>query len=149
MANIKNRDSKNRLIWIQQELDSIIGEVVELREERFVVHSRKIEVPIDIYESEDSIHIRAEVPGVERENLNLYLSRDLLVIAGSKSPPGLGDNVSFLNAEREFGKFTRDVGLTKPIDVSRIEAKLEGGILSIKLPKRSDRRGSRKKIRIE
>ncbi len=131
---------------LQDELDQIMAEFLRPHQERYSPGSRSLDVPVDIYETEEAIHVRAEMPGMTAEDVELFISRDLLSIEGGKKPTYPADNPKFLNLEREFGKFKRDVGLSKPVDVPNIRATLENGVLCVALPKISDRRGKRKRI---
>jgi len=149
MANIKKTDSINRLQNLQQELNQLLAEFVESGQGRFVSRARHLETPLDVFETDDALHFHIELPGVEKEDIGLYLSRDLLTIEGTKKAPGKCEGSRFLNVEREFGTFKRDIGLPKPTDAREIIAKLEDGILYVRLPKISDRRGKRRKIDVE
>jgi HSP20 family protein len=148
MAKIKKTHSQDRLESLQNELDQILGELMDQRQDRFATRKRSFEVQVDVYETPEAIHIRAEAPGMSKDDLAVYLSRDFLVIEGNKQAPYTSDRLRFLNMEREFGSFTREVGIPKPVDGRGCIAKMVLGVLHIILPKISDRRGQRKRIPI-
>ncbi len=146
MVNSRKRDSKSRLLSLQEELDRILADLLEPTQERYFTRNRTLEVQVDVYETPNAIHVRAELPGVAKEDIEVFVSRDLLMIEGKKASPYGDEKLRFLNLEREFGKFKREVGIPKPVDGRIIEASFEEGILSVLLPKISDRRGQRKRV---
>jgi len=150
MGDIKSLSRKNRLLSLQEELDQILSELLEQpQQERFMTRKRSLDVNIDVYETSEALHIRAELPGCEKEDIALFLSRDLLVIEGKKRIPYSGEKLHFLNLEREFGKFKREIGIPKPIYGQEISAVMNDGVLFVTMPKISDRRGKRKRIPVE
>lgn len=149
MADIKKGDSKNRLLSLQKELDRILADLLEPSQDRYFTRNRSLEVQVDVFETADALHVKAELPGVQREDINLFLSRDLLMIEGTKVSTYTAEKLRFLNLEREFGKFKREVGIPKPVDGRKIKAVFDNGILQILLPKISDRRGQRQRVPIE
>jgi len=100
---------------------------------------------IEIHTEEDSIEIRALVPGVSSENLNLELEKDFLKIEGEKAAPQ-GEK-KHLRKERNFGTFSRKIKLPYSVDSSKIEASLKDGILKVTLHKSEDAKP--KKIAIQ
>ena len=149
MAVIKKGDSRERLLSIQEELDEILKDFLEPRQERYGGFNRSMALPVDIFETNDALHVRVELPGVSKDDVNLYITRNMLIIEGVKqSPYPGGERLRFLNLEREFGKFKREIGIPKPVDGRDIQAELTNGILFIRLTKISDRRGKQKRVPI-
>ncbi len=149
MANIKKDYSKARLLTIQEELNQLLSDVVGKPTDRFSPRCNSLELSVDVYECDDAFHVRAEVPGMGKGDLDVFITRDLLMIEGKKQPGYGGDKVSFVNLEREFGKFKRDIGIPKPVDTQNAKASMKDGVLEVVLPKISDRRGKRKRIPID
>ncbi len=149
MANIKKMDTRQRMLSIQDELNHILADFLEPQQERYLARSRNLEIQVDVYETEDAINILAELPGMAIDDIGLFLSRDLLVIEGTKHASPTSENGHYLNLEREYGTYKRDVGIPKPINADKISARLDNGILHVVLPKISDRRGKRKRIPID
>jgi HSP20 family protein len=97
--------------------------------------------PIDVYETDSSLEISVDLPGVDPSALRILVKGMQVLIAGDKAPRrGRGDS-SFHLVERDFGRFARTVRLTTPCDASRAHATLEKGELRITLPKVEERRG--------
>jgi HSP20 family molecular chaperone IbpA len=94
---------------------------------------RQVAPPVDIYENQDEILLVADMPGVTKDDLQVRIDKDVLVVEGKKSfelPKGL------LNCEIEPCTYTRSFSLPQTIDGDRISAKLELGVLTVHLPKR-------------
>ena len=97
--------------------------------------------PIDVYETDASLEISVDLPGVDPAALRVVVKGPVVLIAGDKAPRrGRGDS-SFHLVERGFGRFARTVRFTVPCDTAKARAVLEKGELRITLPKVTERRG--------
>jgi HSP20 family protein len=98
--------------------------------------------PVDLAETQDAISIQIELPGVAADQLKVGLCNTKLRVWGEKKRrPARRRIISYLCSERSYGKFNRVVPLRWTINVRGAEAKLENGVLHIRLPKLNDRRG--------
>jgi len=102
---------------------------------------------IDVYETDDTLEIAVDLPGVSPEAIRLVTKGDAILVAGEKSPRRVRGESSFHLVEREYGRFARVVRLARPCDTSKARARLAEGELRISVPKIADRRG--KAITIE
>ena len=96
---------------------------------------------VDIYECRGSLMVVMEVPGLPPENLRVAHSDGRLIISGERrdrKPQG----VAFLCVERPQGRFTRSILLDEAVDIRQAEAQVEGGLLTITIPRVKDRRGT-------
>ena len=89
--------------------------------------------PLNIYEDNDNIYVRAEAAGVAADKIDISVEGDNLVISGEREHPG--EDLSYHRQEIETGKFSRAVTLPTKINIDAVSAKLEHGILAITLPK--------------
>jgi HSP20 family protein len=105
--------------------------------------------PFDLCESPSGVVVRVELPGVDPDAIDLRLTHDQLQISGEKRRIPRNGVVSHLCSERTYGHFSRRVGLSWPVDVHGATAELEGGVLTIRLPMRKDRRGEEFKIAVK
>jgi len=112
-----------------------LGDMVnELFNETADFRKKNSEFPyIDLYEGNDTIRIRAIVPGIKSEDLNLEISEKLLTIEGEKKDDFTENK--YLKQERVFGSFKKSVKLPYSVDPEKINARLEDGILHISLIK--------------
>lgn len=93
---------------------------------------------LDIYEGTETIEVKAIMPGVDRESLDIELSEKTLTISGEKKQED--ENRNYLRRERVFGKFSRSIELPYQVDNDSIRAELKNGVLSITLTKSEDAR---------
>lgn len=90
---------------------------------------------INVTENKDSYFIRAELPGLKAEDLDISSTADTLTLSGERKIHAEDKNVNYHRRERESGKFSRMISLPCPIDASKAEAKMTDGILTVILPK--------------
>ncbi len=79
--------------------------------------------------------ITAEIPGMNVEDLDIKVAGETLTISGSRSAPEEGDEIKYHRQERGYGSFTRTIQLPFPIDIDKVEANYEKGVLKIWLPR--------------
>lgn len=104
--------------------------------------------PVDVIDQDDTVLVRAELPGVDKENIDITCSEDTVSIAVEKKEDRTIRGDSWVRRESSFGKAARIVRLESTVDPSRAEASLENGVLTVRIPKTgSSRRGH--KVRIQ
>jgi HSP20 family protein len=104
---------------------------------------------VDILESDDTLTVKVELPGVRLEDLDLQVTSGNITIQGNKQRPGLSGQVEFLLAERSFGAFRRVIQLGVPVNTRQAKATLKNGLLRICFPKVPNRRGEAVPIEVE
>src|SRR5947209_13836394 len=90
---------------------------------------------LDIYEDKDNVYVRAELPGMKKEDIDLSLNDGSLSLAGERKSEGKYKDAEVYRAERFLGRFQRTVTLPTPVAADRVKAQYQDGILSITLPK--------------
>lgn len=90
---------------------------------------------VNVTEDQDHFHIRAEIPGMKSEEINISATGRNLTISGERKIASEGENVKYHRREREEGNFNRIIALPSDIQVDKIEAGYIDGILSVKIPK--------------
>jgi HSP20 family protein len=105
--------------------------------------------PVDIYETDESVEVIADLPGVDRSAIRILSKGDWLLIAGEKPPRRVRTESSFHLVERDYGRFARGVRVSRACDMSRASAGLANGELRVSLPKLPDRRGVVQQIQIK
>ncbi|MEJ2638448.1 MAG: Hsp20/alpha crystallin family protein [Desulfosarcinaceae bacterium] len=90
---------------------------------------------INLTEDADRFYIRAELPGVTSDALEIQATGKNLSLSGERQIEAENEGVRYHRREREAGKFSRIITLPTEIDPDRIEAKLEDGVLTIRVPK--------------
>jgi HSP20 family protein len=107
--------------------------------------------PLDVYETDRSLEVRMDVPGLDADALQVVFTHGVLIIAGAKAPAGNppSGSATFHLVEREFGCFARAIRLTGALDIARARAHLLNGELRVVMPKIGDRRGAELRIPVE
>ena len=91
--------------------------------------------PVNVLNGSDDIIVQCELPGIKREDMDLSITGETLVIKGSLAAPAEEGQVRYHRQERGFGQFSRTIVLPDKIDADNIQAEYKAGILSIRLPK--------------
>jgi HSP20 family protein len=96
---------------------------------------RALSTPIDVTDSEGELRVRAEVPGVDPEKLEVQLTGDVLTIRGEKSEASEPKDGERTWSERRYGSFSRSVQLPSPVDAESVKAEHKHGVVTITLRK--------------
>jgi HSP20 family protein len=91
---------------------------------------------VDVFETESSITLLADMPGVPREQLEIHVEGDALLIQGEAQPQTPAD-LEPLWAELRVPRYRRSFTLSRELDTSRIEANLKDGVLTLRIPKQA------------
>ncbi|MCI0570861.1 MAG: Hsp20/alpha crystallin family protein [Myxococcaceae bacterium] len=92
----------------------------------------------DVVETKDALVIRLDMPGHAPESVQVKLEEGTLSISSERKKEPLEEGASYLRRERGAGTLTRTFGVPPTVDGTRVEAKLEQGVLTVLLPKRED-----------
>jgi len=90
---------------------------------------------INLTEDADSYHVRAELPGIKADALDIQAVGRNLTLSGERTIASEGETVRYHRREREAGKFSRTIGLPGDIDVNKVDAKLANGMLTVTIAK--------------
>jgi HSP20 family protein len=98
---------------------------------------------VNVRENADAFFVEAEVPGLTQENLQISVThRNQVTLQGERHTNDNGSG-RWHRRERGFGRFQRVLQLPAPIDADKVEAKLENGLLQLRLPKAEEARPRR------
>ena len=89
----------------------------------------------NLSEDKDNYYVRAELPGMTADQIEITATDSNLSIVGERSIPREEEGVRYHRRERESGKFSRMIGLPGSIDPDKVEANFKNGVLTILLPK--------------
>lgn len=98
-------------------------------------HSGAVSTAMDVTESESEVLVRADLPGVDPEQLEITFTDGVLTIAGEKRAVETTEKEGWRVSERRFGSFKRSFALSSPVDESKIAAEHKHGVLTVRLPK--------------
>jgi HSP20 family protein len=91
--------------------------------------------PIDVVESEDSIVVKADLPGLSREDVQVSIEEGVLSIRGKREEKHEVKENGFVHVERAVGQFSRSVTLPFEVDHEKVKASFHEGVLTVEAPK--------------
>ena len=94
--------------------------------------------PADLYEDENHITLKLEVPGVDEKDLDIRVENNTLMIRGERKFEQEEKKENFQRIERQYGTFVRSFSLPASVDPNNIEADYDKGILTIPMTKKAD-----------
>ena len=98
--------------------------------------------PVDLYETEKEFVLLAELPGVERGDLDLQVIDRMIVLKGQRQSVQDVSGQKYHRLERPVGRFERHFEIPEPVDSSSIKAKMMDWVLTVSIPKKATRRSS-------
>lgn len=105
---------------------------------------------VDIVEDKEHIQLVAELPGVKPEDVTISMENNRLILRGEKHQPATGqDNDRSYRFERTYGTFERAFTIPGTVDVERIEARYEHGVLTITMPKAERAKPRRIEVQVQ
>jgi len=90
---------------------------------------------LDVYEDKDSVFVKAELPGMKREEIELSLHDKTLSISGERKAESKHQDAEVYRSERFVGRFQRTISLPSPVASDKVKAQYKDGILTVTLPK--------------
>jgi HSP20 family protein len=116
---------------------SFFGDVY-LRDEELTSRGNWVP-PVDIYETAGhDLVIKAELPDMNREDVEVTVENDTLTLKGTKSFPADVREEQFRRVERRYGSFVRSFTLPSTVDATKVSAEYKNGVLTVKLPYREE-----------
>lgn len=97
-------------------------------------YATKLSFPIDVMADSDSFTIKALLPGITPDNLDIQIVNEIVTISGTLDSDR-DENANYLLAERPSGRFHRVITLPTPLDPAKVDADLENGVLTLRIPK--------------
>ncbi|MCB8927985.1 MAG: Hsp20/alpha crystallin family protein [Ardenticatenaceae bacterium] len=91
--------------------------------------------PLDVTENEDTFTVKAAVPGMNPDDLEITITDNVLTIKGETQDEEVRDDEKVHLRERRFGSFMRSISLPTPVESDNVEANMENGVLTLQIPK--------------
>jgi len=128
-----NKRHGNGLARLHNEMDDLFDSFFRGLDRPFTGY--KAWPAIDVAEEEDSIVVRAEVPGCKAEDIEISVYGNKLTISGEKKLSDEKKGKGYYHVESTYGSFRRELTLPTDVDQDKIDAACKDGVLSITLPK--------------
>jgi HSP20 family protein len=104
--------------------------------------------PIEVFEKGDKIVVRAEIPGISKEDVTIDVTDDALTIEGERRQESEDRGEGFYRSERSYGRFLRTIPLPEGVDTEKADAKFKDGVLEVTLPAPNRARKRARKLTI-
>ncbi len=108
----------------------------------------KYAMPVELHEKDNEYSVKAELPGVKKEDLDIDIDKNHITINAKKEEELKEDTKGYRKSEFKYGEFSRTVYFPQEINIDKTKATLEHGILSIVAPKVELKNEGRKKLEI-
>jgi HSP20 family protein len=90
---------------------------------------------IDVFEREDEIILKADLPGLDEDDVRIEVKDNVLAISGERRTEAQEEKNGYYRVERSYGAFSRSLVLPDGVDPDKIEARFDRGVLEVKVPK--------------
>jgi len=146
MSVIREKQN-NEIISLRDAMDRMLAESFILPR-TWMAHSLGAEfIPLDIYEEANHLVVKALIPGVKPEDLNIEVREEVLIISGETKQEKARKEENYHLHEQRYGRFERSVALPCAVNVDKAKAEFEDGVLTLTLPKVAAAKG--KKIAVK
>lgn len=125
------RSPLDEIFRMKQQLEQVLGDAE--------APHRQIDAGVfplvNLTEDKDSYYVRAELPGVKGDELDIHVTANNLAISGERKIAAEEEGARYHRKEREAGSFSRMIGLPGDVNTEKVDAKLENGILTVVVSK--------------
>ncbi len=104
--------------------------------------------PVDVYEDGDEVVLKAELPGMTKDEIEVHVSGSEVTFSGTKEKEEKLEKKDYHRFERTTGAFTRTVALPAEVELEKVTAKYENGVLEIRAPKAAPAKPAERKIEV-
>ena len=109
----------------------------------------KFSMPVEITDKGKNFILKAELPGIKKENLDIDIDSNYIIINAKKEEEEKEEKDNYKKSEFRYGEFSRTIYFPEEIDTEKTQAKLEHGVLKIEAPKKVIESENRKKLTIK
>jgi HSP20 family protein len=102
---------------------------------------------VNVLDKGDQLVVKAEIPGVAEENLDIEVSDDFITISGERSEEKEVNDEDYYHKESHYGTFSRTVSLPVPVVSDKAEAEVKNGVLTVTLPKVAEKKAKKIKLK--
>ena len=104
---------------------------------------------VDIYETEHELVVKADIPEIKPEELDIRVENNILTIRGERKFEKEVNENNYLRVERSYGSFSRSFSLANTVNAEAIKADYKNGVLTLSIPKREEAKPKQIKVNVE
>lgn len=123
-----------RLLDLGAEMQRLQNEMNRLFSSLVPAYDREFPA-VNVWVGKDDAIVTAELPGIDPEKIDISVSGDTITLSGTREKDVLKEGETYHRQERSYGSYTRTLQVPFEVDVSKIDAKYEKGVLRITLPR--------------
>jgi HSP20 family protein len=105
--------------------------------------------PVDIFETEQELVVKADLPDIKPEELDIRVENNILTIRGERKFEKKVEEKNYLRVERSYGSFSRSFSLANTVKTEAIKAEYKNGVLTLTVPKREEAKPKQIKVSVE
>ena len=144
---IMNRWEPSRgAMTLQEKLNRMFGDVLERTAEESNLTAWA--PPVDIYETENALVVKADLPEVNPQDLDIRVENNILTIRGERKFEKKVNEENYLRMERAYGSFSRSFSLANSVNSEEIKAEYQNGALTLHIPKREETKPKQIKVSV-
>jgi HSP20 family protein len=137
-------DPVRELVSLQGDLNRLFDRFFERPGNRGAV--RRWIPAMDLVESGDHLVLRADLPGMSEDDVDIEVKDGVLTISGERKEEHEEKDEGYHRVERAFGSFSRSLSLPEGVDVDKVEANFDDGVLEVRVPKPQEKQPTRVQI---
>ncbi|OGW28472.1 MAG: moleuclar chaperone Hap20 [Nitrospirae bacterium GWC2_42_7] len=104
---------------------------------------------VDVFEEGDEVVVKAELPGMKKEDIDVNLTDNTVVISGEKKQEEKVEKKNYFRFERSYGSFSRTLRMPSEVQTDKAKASFKDGVLEVRVPKTEEAKKKEKKVTIE
>ena len=104
---------------------------------------------VDIFETEHELVVKADLPDVNPQDLDIHVENNILTIRGERKFENKVNEENYLRIERSYGSFSRSFSLANSVNSDAIRADYQNGVLTLSIPKREEAKPKQIKVNVE
>lgn len=148
---VRREDLMSPFYSLQKEINRIFDDFMsDLAPSKWFGEEEMSFVPsIDVKEKDKEIIVKAELPGMDADDIDISISDDVLTLRGEKKEEKEEKQGDYYHHELSYGSFHRDIPLPAEIETDRVDAEFKKGVLTVRLPKKPEAQRKAKKIQVK
>jgi HSP20 family protein len=139
-------DPVRELDSLQSDMNRLFDRFFDTRTNGSGASTRRWIPAMDLVETEDSLVLRADLPGLSEDDVDIEVKDGTLTVSGERRSENEEKKEGYHRVERAFGRFSRALALPKGVDAEKIDAAFENGVLEVTIPKPEETKPTRIQI---
>ncbi len=137
------------LMRLQDELNKLFEDQIARRIGGEEIYPSSWMPPVDIYEDENNITVRADLPGMDQKDIEVKVENNNLIIKGEKKFEDEEKRDNYHRIERFYGTFQRSFILPDTVNVDKVKAVYKNGVLEVTVPKKPEKKPKQIKVEVQ